>query len=295
MYSPGARLRPRAGRICEDRSDSRRSGLSEAGHDSFDGDFGSETASPGSQLDWATTSAHHERAWEDASQLAMRTAFIGFNFERDRALAGHVEALLESHGIRSVTGEVLGGGALTPAIVKRIAQADGFIGLLTAREPTGNGEYSTHSWVHDELVVAKTKRKPAVALVDPRVKLNGAYQEDEKITFDAADPLPAFVKLSLTISQWKADYGRLIKVRVLPESLGRRLGAARYCEYRLINDGRPGKWQRGELFNEVGGLVAYVPGTSDNSLIELRITRGDQTWASPAAPQFMHLWLKQGA
>jgi hypothetical protein len=245
-------------------------------------------------LDLHLHRAHHVRAGERAGDLNMRTVFIGFSFEQDRSLAAHVETLLDSHGIRSVTGEVLGGGALTPAVEDRIAKADAFVGLLTARTQLPNGEYTTHGWVRDELVIARLKQKPAVALVDHRVALNGAYQEHERIRFDTTEPLAAFLKLSLTISEWKRNSERLIRVRVLPDSLSRRLRDAPGCQFRITNEGKRGKWQHGELSLEIGGLFAFVRGAGENSLIELRIRRGNEVWASLAAPQWIHLRLRMG-
>jgi hypothetical protein len=70
----------------------------------------------------------------------VKDVFVSFHYdERTRKLARQVEELLESHGLHAVTGDVLGGGALTAETKAQIAEADALIALLTRRELRPDG------------------------------------------------------------------------------------------------------------------------------------------------------------
>src|ERR1043165_4581975 len=97
----------------------------------------------------------------------MKTVFLAFAFrESDRELVDQVYRLLGSHDVRGVSGEILGGEALTPAVQARIDQPHGLIALLTRRDKKENNEYTTHPWVRDELSYARNKGMHAIALIE---------------------------------------------------------------------------------------------------------------------------------
>lgn len=227
----------------------------------------------------------------------MLKVFLGFSFRKeDRDLVGDVQTLLEAQRVRLVTGEITAGEVLTPAIKSLIEESDALVALLTARDQQANGRFTTHEWVRDELNHAREKKKPAIPLVDKSVELAGFYQEHERIDYDPAAPLPAFLKLTRTIGEWDRKAGHLVKIRVLPDSLGQRLGAddAAICRYRLTNDGKSTEWFEGRILREIGGAFAYVPGVERDSLIELRVKFGNETWTSVAEPQWMQMKLSKG-
>jgi len=155
--------------------------------------------------------------------------FLSHSFDpADRPLAEIVSALLESFEIRPITGEVLGGGALTPEVMGGIDGCDGLVALLTPRQAKPDGLFSTSQWVRVELNYARARRMRAIAVVDVQVDLEaGAYQENERVNYDSASPSAAFLKLARVIGLWKREAGRLLKVRILPDTLARRLGGSR--------------------------------------------------------------------
>jgi TIR domain len=238
--------------------------------------------------------SEHSCFGTDQGFLLVLRVFLGFSFRKeDRDLVGDVQTLLEAQGVQLITGEVTAGEALTPAIKTLIEGADALVALLTAREQKANGRFTTHDWVRDELNHAREKHKPAIALVDKAVDLAGFNQEHERIDYDSKSPLPAFLKLSRTIGEWHRKAGNRVKIRVLPVSLVRKIGAgdAAACSYRLTNDGQSTDWLEGRILREVGGTFAYVSGVQRDSLIELRVRLGDETWFSVAEPQWMQMKL----
>jgi hypothetical protein len=227
----------------------------------------------------------------------MDRVFLAFSFRpEDRELVSGIEHLLESHNLRTVTGESVGGEALTPAVEARIDASHALIALLTPRERKEDGRYTTHDWVRDELNYARAHHKPTIALLHTDVDLAGMYAEHERVDYDPNSPLSAFIKLSQTIGTWKRAAGRQDKIRVLPEEFGHQLTDGRRDRagsYRLIRSGRPGPWERAVIIREVGGAFAYLSGVDDDSLIQLRIQFSGHTWISEAAAHTMHVTLKQ--
>ena len=98
----------------------------------------------------------------------MRTVFLSCHFgDADRDLMRQVEGLLESHGLRVITGEEPGGGPLTPAVMKRIAESDALVALMTKRNnPPDYG--GTHPWVVDDLKYAMAITKRGDRVCRPR-------------------------------------------------------------------------------------------------------------------------------
>lgn len=219
----------------------------------------------------------------------MDKCFLSFSFasQQDRLLVGHVEALFESHDIRAVTGEYLGGARLTAEIEKRIGECDGLVALLTARESDqATNDFSL--WVQNELVIARAKQLPAIALIERTLNVGGAYADNERIDYDPSAPAPALVKLSQTLGHWRRSSGRWVKVNLQPDDFARRLGRnGGSCEYRLsrLRDAWQSDWREARVRQETGGTFAYLSGVHDDWLIELRANLGGERWSCPATQQ----------
>jgi hypothetical protein len=226
----------------------------------------------------------------------MRTLFLSCHFgDSDRELVRQVEGLLESQGLRIRTGEELGGAALTPEIMARIAKCDGLVALMTKRvEPPDYG--GTHPWVVDEFKHAKSLNKPAIALVAPGVAIVGAYKDHERIDYDPQDPLKAFLKLSKTVGFWKSEGGRLLRVQLRPSHVTDQIAAANgnaQCKYRLFNaDMTPSDWYVAQTLNEGDGVYAYLKGVQDESKIEVRVEVAGRIWKSTVLQQWIPVELK---
>ena len=110
----------------------------------------------------------------------MRDVFLSYRYDPPNIdLARRVEDLLESHSLRPVTGDVLGGEAITPALLRQIEEADALVALLTQRDALAAGGFTTHPFCLDELKHARSKGRPAIALLEDGVE-TGAFLPDEK-------------------------------------------------------------------------------------------------------------------
>jgi hypothetical protein len=223
----------------------------------------------------------------------MNKVFLSSSFHpQDRALVTAVDSFLKSLDVLPVTGAVVGGGPLTPAIMDKIEQCDALLALATPGDVLPGGKFSTHPWVRDELNHARGRKMLAIAMVEKTVDLQGAYQEHEYIAYDPTEPLPAFMKLAETIALWRQRSWRKLRVRLMPENLGAKL-AAETCEYRFSLNGRVSPWRQTGLVREVGGTVAWLNGAEEDSLIELRVLVAGDQWVSRAVPQWIHVELEK--
>ncbi len=217
--------------------------------------------------------------------------FLSHSFRaEDRDLAAAVEAVIDSYGIRVFTGRHLGGEQFGPKIMARIDECDALVAVATPRDLLQNGRYTAPQWILDELAHARAKGKSSLAIVHRDVDLAGVATQHERADYDPGAALPALVKLSQTLGMWKRQHGKRLKVLLLPEEVAARVKNAKFsCEYRYARDGNATPWQRATGLREPGGTYAYLVGAPDDALIEVRVRDGAKSWASRAAPQWLHI------
>jgi hypothetical protein len=218
----------------------------------------------------------------------MKTIFLSYHYDApNKELARHVEELVESHNLRAVTGDALGGNGLTDGIKAEIARADGLVALLTRAQPTIDGQWLTHPYCASELQYARSIGKPAIALLETGVTPQGLFQEHEYIAYDAAAPLPAFLKLSRTLWRWKFNAGRILTLQVIPEDTAQEIWdkqAECQWQYRLLSPLDESEWRAAKARKQPGGLYLYCQVPEDAPLIEVRIQCSTRLWTSDAMP-----------
>ena len=128
--------------------------------------------------------------------------------------------------------------------------------------------------------------------------MSGAYGDHERIHFNRDEMLKAFLALSETLGLWKAQAGRLTKVRIMPETLARNprlTSRAMTLNYRYLIAGEFTPWKSVAPVPEVGSTVVYLPGVHDEYMIQLQLLDGANQWISPATPQLINVQLEQVA
>lgn len=220
--------------------------------------------------------------------------FMAFSYrEEDKALASYVERLFASQLVKPITGERLGGEQLTQEVQKRIAGSDALVALLTHRDQLQAGGWTTHQWVIDELAWARTNGKRAIAIVEDGVNLGGMFQPHECIPLCRANPLEAFLRLAETISGWKQEKGRMVKVQIIPETIADKLSDDNVtCEWRFWKQGNFTAWQKVTPVPELGGTFVYLDGVQDEHLVQIKADDAGKSWQSPATSQWMLVQLK---
>jgi hypothetical protein len=203
----------------------------------------------------------------------MRKVFVSHSFaDRDRELVSHVESLLRSHGLIAVNGRNLGGGLLTPEIARLIDGSDALIALLTQRVNEAAGV--THPWVLQEFGHARLGGRLAIGLYEAGVPPAPSDAGSERIDYSPVDPLPAFVRLSEVVGEWKRTAGRLLKVMVMPNDVAQSLGARAdrvRCECRFLIQGADTDWQPARVIREIGGVFVFLRVPDDVDAVQIRM------------------------
>jgi hypothetical protein len=212
-------------------------------------------------------------------------------------VVNRIGRLIASHGLVPVTGESLGGDALTPAVQRLIADSDALIALFTREKQVGRGNrWLPTQWVQSEITAARTRGKPAIALVEPGVDVTGLFAEHEHIALDLRHPLDALLQLSETIRIWREETGRYLLVRLLPDAaaVAAQNGNSQ-CKVRLVPpQGPAGNWQPADLRVRPGGVFLGVPGVKENVSLDVQILNGNglPIWKSGEFPQWMHVEMR---
>lgn len=229
----------------------------------------------------------------------MEVIFLAYSYSQGgRELARSVEALISNQDIRVVTGEVLEGQLLTPAVEKKIKESDALVAIFTPEVQLANGGALASTWVQSELTFAQNQKMPSVALVQKGVAPPGGLaQGNEYVDCDPVQPLPGFLKLAGIVGAWKLHGGRRVRVRVLPTELERELGQKLpdACHYRLTREADGAElydWRPARLRVEPGGAFAFLENVQKDALIELKIAINNKTWGSRATPQWYHVQLE---
>jgi hypothetical protein len=232
----------------------------------------------------------------------MNKVFIAFPFNPRAGSSVHeavaaIGRLIASHSLVPLTGESLGGDALTPAVQRLIAQSDALIALLTREKKiAGRNKRIPSQWVRDEITAARASGKSAIALVEPGVELAGLFAESERIDFDPSQPLDALLQLSETIRVWKEDAGRYLLIRLLPDQAAAMAqdGNSK-CKVRLVPPQGPASgWQTGNIRVLPGGVFLGVPGVRENVAIDVQILNANDraVWKSGEFPQWVHVEMR---
>lgn len=225
--------------------------------------------------------------------------FLAFAFrDEDKELVGHIDRLISSQYVQTITGENLGGEILGPAVQQRIDKCDAIVGVLTRRDAKQAGGFTTHPWVIDELGYARAKGKRAIALVETEVDIGGMYQPNEHIPFDRAELLPALLRLSETVGMWRQEQGRMLKVQILPAALAKNLKAGNNgvaCAHRLWLQGSCTPWTSATPVPEPGGTFIYIPGVQEDHSVQVEVRYKGKVWQSLAVCQWTPIELASGS
>lgn len=200
----------------------------------------------------------------------METIFIAYGFtEPNKLIVKEIDEICHCYGIRSVSGAVLGGEGLGPAVRERIRQCDALIALATREAPLANAEgWETHQWVRDEFSHAHALSIQTVAVVERGVRWGGMHRDLERIDFEREHRADMLLRLMNTIGLWKQKSGRCVKLRLELDNVSPRHLTS--VQYRFVHRGSAGDWHPANISIEPGGAFVYARGvTSDDQAVEI--------------------------
>ncbi|MDZ4801869.1 MAG: hypothetical protein SGI92_27245 [Bryobacteraceae bacterium] len=218
----------------------------------------------------------------------MRQLFLSYRFRPDdEPWAARFKRLVDSHCLSCVTGEDLGAEPILTEVTRRISQSDALVALFL--NPYKSDDF--HKWIFREYTDALRGGKRVVAVVQdgfPWVNL----EDKEYVKFDPADPVPAFLKLSKIIGDWRHQAGRTVLIRLSPPLAARDAympGAT--CRYRLRRRFEVVKdWALAKPDRLDGTGVGFaVHGVPDDVQIEIQVTGGNtgSTYISVVNPELL--------
>jgi hypothetical protein len=220
----------------------------------------------------------------------MERLFLSYHYdEAGKRLADLVQDLVASHGLLVVSGERLGGGALSRGIKEKIQDCDALFCLLTEREPELN-----RNWVRDERAFADGASKRVLSIVQNGSSDGGMYGADEQVRYDPGDPLPAFLKLSGIIGEWRRKGGRFVPALLMPTEIGETAHKAHAkVEYRLWERDQKTDWYEAG-FQKTGHreTVAFLKGVPETAQVEVRLSHNGKVWESGARDQLLSIRLE---
>lgn len=230
----------------------------------------------------------------------MQVIFLSYHFATpDEVIAKQVETLVDSHDLRTRTGEHVAGGGVAANVKALIDGSDALIAIATAdpNQPRPNGKFNTFDWVYSELEYARSVGKQTAVIVPKDVELGaGLHADSERIAYDPAAPLPAFLKLSATIGIWKSEAGRTMPIMLVGDDLNATIDGdldSVKCEYRIHSKNTPGPWKVTYPRGDIGGIVAFVSGLKDDDLVEVQLRFGADRYYSRSEPQMIKVTMKK--
>jgi hypothetical protein len=216
----------------------------------------------------------------------MQRVFLSFPFRPNNdGLRDEATRLIESFDLRVSTGESLGGGALQGSILALVENADALVAFFAKTEKLEKGGWGSTAWVAGEFGHAKSKGKPAIALVEQGVKFSGPWAPDEHIPFRRNDPAAYLLRLAETLCVWKRKAGRKLKILLKPDEVAEALRSGEFeCRYRLYPPSAepPTAWQTAHVVPEPGGAFVTIRGFIDENLFEIEVRKGASRWRSRA-------------
>jgi hypothetical protein len=218
----------------------------------------------------------------------MQQVFLSFTYYphpdhivETEELRRRVSMVIESMDLRVVTGEDIGGEALTDEIKERIERSDALVALLTPWKDR-QGNKIAPPWVNDEFTYAKAKDKRAFRISHPDFVGAGMYAAHEYTTYTKDTLADTLLKLMKTLALWRKDSGRPMEIEIAPDAAGQRFDPARVraCEFQLFRNYEETDWRKATIWPQPGALYAYLPGVPDQAKLRLRLQLDNETWQS---------------
>jgi hypothetical protein len=217
--------------------------------------------------------------------------FVGYGYNaRDRWVEDYVFPLLVAFGCDVIHGRAVYGGPLSAEVAKAIRASDAMIGFTTRRDEVAPGQYRTHDWVVQELLLAHAASLPWVEVREDGVIPPGGFLDavnTQRMAYREADRAKCLVEISQALRRFRDSVGvTLIRLRpnTAVDAITRLLPDPSFlCTYRTLRDPTQAP-ARAPVFRMRGGLFAYLRGIVHGDLVEITVSAGGRIWRSEYEP-----------
>jgi hypothetical protein len=218
----------------------------------------------------------------------MKKIFVGYGYnQRDSWIEELVFPIIEAFRVDVVTGKELQGRSITDGVRDKIKDSDAVIGFTTRRDKIAKtkNQWTTHQWVRDELLFAKSLNVPIV-----EVREDGVQEQDgllgglQRILYRENQRENFLVELVKLIGQWHE--GKPVTMQLLPEEIALEIwtllkDADLSCTYHFLVKNRETKKVPVDIHKIDQGLFIQADNVPNDSLVRVQIKHGSKAWESP--------------
>ena len=207
----------------------------------------------------------------------------GYN-DRDKWIPALVKPMIEAFGSDVLTGEAAYGTAISDHVQAQIKRSDAMLAFLTRRDDLGQGHWSTHRWVLDEIAIGIAAKVPLVEIresgVDQQPGIAGQFQH---IMLEEAKPAECLSAVAVALTTLHRRAG--LMMQLLPEDfidevrpMLNRPGVR--CTYTCLEGPKESEPCETKLLPMKGGLFCYTPNVPPSALVRVRVEGGGKAWMS---------------
>ncbi len=216
--------------------------------------------------------------------------FVAYGYhERDRWVEDCVLPLIAAFGCEAVHGRVVYGGVLPDEVMKAIRSSDALLGFTTRRESIGEGQYRTHDWVVQELLIAHAQEPqiPWVEIREQGVVSPGGILESanaQRIDYREEDLAGCLVKIAHALRRLR-EMTEVITVRLGPPGAVDEVSVllddpSFVCTWQTLRGVAESAPRRIPVFPIGGRLFVRIRGLAQRELVRIAISVRGRTWRS---------------
>ena len=212
--------------------------------------------------------------------------FVSYAFNDDnRWIEELAIPLIKSLGFDVIVGRRMEGEIIAEGVEARIKECRGCIGFTTRRTALGNGKFSTHQWVLDELTTARTLKLTVIEAREDDVVVEGANTQFVQLRYSRDKRDRFLVDLAEALARWPA---RQIRIQLVPPGPGTNEFAARVladdaqCAY-TVKRGNRIVAQGTAVIQPIqpGGFFVDIEVPDDDALVQVEVKKANAgSWKS---------------
>lgn len=208
----------------------------------------------------------------------------GYN-DRDRWVKDLVFPIIRAFGSEVITGDEIYGQDIPSGVLAKIRRSDALVGFSTRRDDMGNGRWTTHHWVKQELAAALALNLPLFEVRETNVDPQGGITANlQRIDYEEEERDKCLVEIVKALGIWHQTSSILIKL--LPEEVANNdlrpllSDPGLICSYMVKRGNREDGPFNAGIKRIKGGLFIEPNNIPHDALIQINIRYGNRSWSS---------------
>ena len=124
----------------------------------------------------------------------------------------------------------------------------------------------------------------------------GMFSERERLGYVHDDPLPALLKLSETLGNWRREGGRIVPLQLEPDAAAQQAisgGDFVRIKYRFWTRDVAAEWHNVRAVPTAGGVLIYLKGVREDVRVEVCLQSQHTEWRSKVESQVLRAPMQQ--